>query len=533
MDTITEQENIIKSGIYNSKQLFIATIIGGPEIAGVIVACNFWARGKKLLATIPVLAGLLLEFVLILSIDNNAHYIKSSALRHILVFALLFLLQTLLAFLIRFILMKSTKIATFIFPEIDKKIYHHRKIFPVIIISIVYFLTIGTFNFYLWIVLGFYLFTHIYAYILIYEVFGNRKIANAVLSSIVFLACFLPFVDSTGQILGAYTPKVFLSYTYLNLIVGYYVILVFYISLFILGLNILLLINRIIRIIPLKTLTNKTLASVTILIPIVLISVILVYGSYVNNKPVINRYSITIPQKSSALNSLKVISISDLHLKDITSTAFLKKLVRAIRISNPDIIVLPGDVAETYRIINKEKLDGFIEILRDIKPEYGIYAVKGNHDYHGRMEDRTDFFKQLGITMLADSLIESDNKFCLIGLNYRGNNEKRPIDSLLRLRTKDLPVLLLDHAPYCLEEAIRNKIDVQLSGHTHYGQIWPLNYITEAVYDIAWGYKKTDSTNIFVSCGAQDAYMPGRQCLSVPVRIGSVSEIMEINIEFR
>ena len=79
----------------------------------------------------------------------------------------------------------------------------------------------------------------------------------------------------------------------------------------------------------------------------------------------------------------------------------------------------------------------------------------------------------------------------------------------------------------------RNNIDVQLSGHTHYGQIWPLNYVTDAVYDIAWGYKKINNTHLFVSCGVQDAIMPGHQDLSIPVRTGSVSEIMEINIEFK
>jgi uncharacterized protein len=524
---------IIKSGLYNPKQLFIATIIGGPAIAGVIVACNLWAKRKKALALIPALSGLLLEFILLLTIDHNAHYIRSFAIRHLIAFGSLFLLQTVIAFLIWAILKKTKKIRTFIFPEIDDKIYHPRRIFPVLIISFVYFLTIVTFNFYLWIVLVFYLFTHIYGYIYIHKSFGNSKIVNAILSSIVFLGCLLPFVDSTGQILGVYTNKVFLSYTYLNLIVGYYAIYVFYIFLFVLGLKILLSINRRIKIIPEKTLANKTFIFVTVLIPLLFVAFVLVIGSHINNNPVISRYSISIPKKSSALNSLKVISVSDLHLKDITSTNFLIKLAKAIRISNPDLVILPGDVVETYRILNKEKLNGFIEILRDIKPKYGIYAVEGNHDYPGRVEDRTDFYTRLGITMLADSLVESDNKFCIIGLKYRGNNEIRPIDSLLRFGTKDLPVFLIDHAPYCLEEAIKNKIDIQFSGHTHYGQIWPFNYVTEALYKIAWGYKKIDCTNIFVSCGVQDAYMPGRQDFSVPVRTGSVSEIMEINIEFR
>ncbi len=74
---------------------------------------------------------------------------------------------------------------------------------------------------------------------------------------------------------------------------------------------------------------------------------------------------------------------------------------------------------------------------------------------------------------------------------------------------------------------------MQFSGHTHYGQIWPLNWITDAMYEMAWGYKKTGNTHLFVTRGAQDALLPGRQDFSVPVRTGSVSEIMEIDIKFK
>ena len=533
MVTIRGQESVIKSGLYNSKQLFIATIIGGPAIAGIIIACNLWARGKKSISVVPVLSGLLLAFILFYSLDNNAHYIKPFALRVILVLALLYLLQSGIAFLIRLILNKNKNISTFIFPEVDENIYHRRKLFPVIVISIIYFLTIATFNVYLWAVLSFYLFIHIYGYIVIYKSFGKNIIANTVLWAIVFFACLLPFVETTGQIVSLFTRKAFLSYTYMNLIMGYYVIFVSYIFIFVIGLNILLLLNRLTKTIPIKSQTSKTTVRILILIPVLFSAAIIIHGTYINNNPVISRYSITLPKKSSPLNSLKVISISDLHLKELTSTNFLKKLAKTIRLSNPDIILLPGDVVETYRILNNEKLNVFIEILKDIKPEYGIYAIKGNHDYPGRPDDRTDFFKRLNIIMLVDSLILPENKFCLIGLDYRGNKAKRPIDSLLRYNTFNLPLLLLDHAPYCLEEAVKNKIDVQFSGHTHYGQIWPLNYVTDAVYETAWGHKKTDNTHFFVSCGVQDALMPGRQDFSVPVRTGSISEILEINIEFQ
>ena len=213
---------------------------------------------------------------------------------------------------------------------------------------------------------------------------------------------------------------------------------------------------------------------------------------------------------------------------------FLKKLVAKIRSEEPDIIFLPGDIVETYGNTNEVRLNQFIEILKDIKSVNGIYAISGNHDLPERnVTDKIDFNKRIGITMMSDSLIELENKICIIGLKYRGKNEKRPIDSLLKFRTKDLPIILLDHAPYCLEEANRNNIDIQFSGHTHNGQIWPLNYVTDAEYDIAWGYKKTYNTHLFVSCGVQDAIMPGNQDLSIPVRTGSVSEIMEINIEFK
>src|SRR5450631_3102107 len=95
----------------------------------------------------------------------------------------------------------------------------------------------------------------------------------------------------------------------------------------------------------------------------------------------------------------------------------------------------------------------------------------------GDLADKIDFYKRSGITMLPDSLIELNSKICIIGLKYRGNHEKRPTASMLKLKKQDLPVLLLDHAPYCLEDSYNNKIDAQFSGHTHNGQIWPLNYI--------------------------------------------------------
>jgi predicted MPP superfamily phosphohydrolase len=542
METIKGQENVIKSGLYSEKQLFITATIGGPFIAAFIISCNLWATEKKFSAIIPVFPGLILSLVILFInvtliqfiTKHYPHILPNIVLRHVVAFGLYFLFLRGFAGIIRYILRRNKKMKAYIFPDFDANVLHHRKIYPVIIISFIYLLTILTFNIYLLSALVFYLFTHIYSYNIIHKTFGNSKIAKPFLISVIILACFLPLVDTTGHILYVYGHLRLLTFTYLNLVAGYYAIFVFYVFLFILGLHFLLIINKLIRIVPFKLLKNKTLVLVTILFSIVFGVIILVIGTHINNNPVISKYSITLPKKSSTLSSLKIISVSDLHLKNITSEKFLKKLAYKVRSENPDIIFLPGDIVETYGNTSEEKLNGFIEILKYIKSDYGIYAVRGNHDLPKvNMADKIEFNRRLGITVIADSLIELDNKVYIIGLKYRGNNEKRPIDSLLQSRTKDLPVILLDHAPYCLEEAYKNKVDVQLSGHSHYGQIWPLNYITDAVYDIAWGYKKFENTNIFVSCGVQDAILPGRQDLSIPVRIGSFSEILEINIEFR
>lgn len=542
MDPITEQENPIKSGLYSPKQLFITAAIGGPAIAGFIISSNLWSRDKKLLALIPVIPGLFFGFFIVLLIDsiahfwgsNYPHFMPSPVLRHIVAFSLYFLSLTLSALLIRFIFNRKIKLKAFIFPDIKATVFHTRKIYPVIVISFIYLLTIATFNIYLFTTLPFYLFTHIYCYNLIHKAFGNNKIAKPFLVSIVILACLLPLIDAIGHIIYVYGNLKLLSFTFLNLVIGYYAIFVLYVFLFILGLNILLLINRLIKFVPDNILNNKTLVLTTISFTLAYGVSILIIGTHINNNPVINKYSITLPKKSSTLNSLKIISISDLHLKNLTSPTFLKRLFDKIRLENPDIIFMPGDIVETYGNTNEAKLNEFIEILKGIKSMNGIYAVRGNHDLPGyNVADKIDFNKHLGITMMSDLMIELENKIYIVGLKYRGNNEKRPIDSLLKFRTKDLPIILLDHAPYFLEEVYKNNIDVQLSGHTHNGQVWPLNYVTDAVYDIAWGYKKINNTHLFVSCGVQEAILPGYQDLSIPFRTGSVSEILEINIEFK
>jgi uncharacterized protein len=523
----------IKTGFYSLKQFLIASILGGPAIGGFIVTLNLWAKQKRYLAFIPAIIGLLLDLLLIIPVYFSVQHINSILYRNFVAIVLLFILQAIVAFLFRHYFKKNNKANALIFSAKNIKAIHTRKLFPLILICLIYFVTDFIFPFYFWIFLAFYLIPHFYIYIRIYNEFSNKKIAKIVLSGVVFLGSLVPMVYSTGEIVFAIMGRGSLFYTYLNYAIGFYITFVFYFLLFIIALQLLKLINSVIHLLPSQHLKNKKIKLLNIVVINICALLITGYGFYNNNKPVVKNYNVTVPQKESTLKSLKVVCIADLHLKEMTSKKFLRKLTAEINNLQPDIIVIPGDVIEFYGNANSEKLKEFSCILLDLSAKYGVYVTNGNHDYHNGIADSFSFFNHSKTTILMDSLVEVDKKFCVMGLIYRGNHEKRPIDSILQFKTQDLPLILLDHAPYCLEEAIQNKIDIQFSGHTHNGQIWPLNYIVSALYENSWGYRKYDETNLFVTCGVQDALLPGRQDVSIPVRIGSSPDILEIDIEFK
>jgi hypothetical protein len=110
-----------------------------------------------------------------------------------------------------------------------------------------------------------------------------------------------------------------------------------------------------------------------------------------------------------------------------------------------------------------------------------------------------------------------------MGLQYR-SGQPRPIAELKKMATENLPLFLLDHAPYQLEAAYENNVDIQLSGHTHYGQVWPINYIIELMFELPWGYEKIKETHFFVTSGIQG--------WGTPIRTAGQAEIMVIDVKF-
>ena len=134
----------------------------------------------------------------------------------------------------------------------------------------------------------------------------------------------------------------------------------------------------------------------------------------------------------------------------------------------------------------------------------------------------SDFFMKAGIILLQDSVVKVDEGFYLAGRKDGRSRNRKSIEDLLREIPNDLPLILLDHSPTELEEASNSHVDIQISGHTHYGQLFPVNYINRSQYELSWGYKKKRQTHFFVTSGVQ-VWGP-------PVRTAGDSEILVINV---
>jgi hypothetical protein len=252
------------------------------------------------------------------------------------------------------------------------------------------------------------------------------------------------------------------------------------------------------------------------------VPVLIVAGGILNYRTLrVQEYAIEIPRKSSVLAELKIVFASDFHLGDRTSAGFMEAFVTKVNALEPDLVLIGGDVLEGDR--RDEDLNRTEDQFRRLRSKYGVFGVPGNHErYAGGMDD---FFSKAGIRLLKDEAVTIDGAFILAGRNDARSRSRTPLADLLKGMPDDLPVILLDHRPTDLEDAARSGVDIQLSGHTHHGQLFPVNFITKRRYELSWGYKKKNQTHVFVTSGVQ--------LWGPPVRTAGASEILSIRVAFR
>lgn len=266
---------------------------------------------------------------------------------------------------------------------------------------------------------------------------------------------------------------------------------------------------------------------ITAVFIILIVSVIVFFGNLNKRDIKIKELELSIPKGNSKISELNIIMASDIHLSPIDGEKLLIRIVDKINSLNPDIVLLAGDIVDDRAEILNQR--GIGKSFNKLKPKYGIYSINGNHEFINGVKPSDTYAEQFGIKLLLDSFELIDSSFYVIGredvaMPQFTNRQRKSLNEIVSNLDNNLPKILLDHTPIKLEQAEQNGIDLQLSGHTHHGQIWPANIITNMIYELSWGYLKKGKTHYYVSSGA-GTWGP-------PVRTGSSSEIVNIKVRF-
>lgn len=260
---------------------------------------------------------------------------------------------------------------------------------------------------------------------------------------------------------------------------------------------------------------------------IALVTILVVVGFINARTPVISKLNIHINKSVQGEKELKIVMASDIHMGTIIAKRKVSRLVDMINGLNPDLILFAGDIVDEdlAPVIN----NNLGASLCRLKSRYGTYAITGNHEYIGGAEKAVEYLKAHCVNILRDSAVLIDNRFYLAGRDDRdkprfsGRNRKS-LEEVMAQVDLAFPVILMDHQPFSLGKTAESGVDLSLSGHTHHGQLWPLNYITSAIYELSRGYKQIGKTHFFVSTGF-GTWGP-------PIRLGNRPEIVFIHITF-
>ena len=241
---------------------------------------------------------------------------------------------------------------------------------------------------------------------------------------------------------------------------------------------------------------------------------LLLYGYYNYRHPQVNKIDVSLDKPIEG-NGINIVAVSDVHLGYGTGKAMLKEYVDMINAQHPDLILIGGDLIDnSLTPLYKENM---AEELAQLKAPLGIYMVPGNHEYISGIDESVRFLKDTPIQLLRDSVVTLPNGVQIIGRDDRSNRSRHSLPTLLKQADRSKPIILLDHQPYNLAKTDSLGIDLQFSGHTHHGQIWPISWVTDRIYEQSHGYRKWSQSHIYVSSGLS--------LWGPPFRIGTNSDM--------
>ncbi|EEH98305.2 hypothetical protein CSBG_01931 [Clostridium sp. 7_2_43FAA] len=273
-----------------------------------------------------------------------------------------------------------------------------------------------------------------------------------------------------------------------------------------------------------NNLTDKYYIYQTLLITIIFI-IITIVGSFNAKSSYVKSFDIDI-DKQALKEPINVVMVSDIHLGNIIKNKRLSNMVKEINDLNPDIVIIAGDIIDSD--IKPFLANNMGIEFSKIKSTYGTYAVLGNHDLMTKAENQiVNILEENSVKVLRDESILINDSLYIIGrdditINRFSENDRASLLDLTHNLDNSKAMIVIDHNPKYIDESLNANIDLQLSGHTHKGQITPGNLVTNKMFEIDYGYLKKDNLNVVVSSG-YGTWGP-------PIRIGSRSEIVQMNL---
>ncbi|MGE5341724.1 MAG: metallophosphoesterase [Candidatus Omnitrophota bacterium] len=240
--------------------------------------------------------------------------------------------------------------------------------------------------------------------------------------------------------------------------------------------------------------------------------------------PRVNDVKIPMPKLPQTLSGFTIVHLSDLHLGSIATPEWMEQTVRKVNRLHPDLIVITGDLVEGLKPV--EDWAPFIPLLKGLKAKYGTMAVPGNHDLVRGWRNFSKFASQSNLRILTNEAVTVAGGIQLVGINDpRGVScpiGGPDLSKAFKTVNPSLPVILLSHRPNYFNMAQSYGVDLQLSGHTHAGQIPPLNLVIPFVYSYANGLYHRGKAYIYTS--------PGSSVMGVPMRVFSGNEIVRVQL---
>jgi uncharacterized protein len=251
-------------------------------------------------------------------------------------------------------------------------------------------------------------------------------------------------------------------------------------------------------------------------------------GAYVaNSSPVVRRVPVTLRGLDPALDGLRIVSFSDGHLSATYGGRRFERLVELVNEQRPDVVAIVGDLVDG----DVRELRDEVAPLADLVSEQGVFFVTGNHEYFVDTRAWLRHLPTLGVDVLRNERVpirRGSAAFDLAGIDDRTAARSgvpghgADLDAALDGRDDAVPVVLLAHQPYMVGQAQAAGVDLQISGHTHAGQLWPFDYAIRLDQPAVEGLSRHGDTQLYVTAGA--GYW------GPPMRIGARPEVTVVEL---